>query len=96
MIVTEALARRVGATLETKLTLQLAHHTSETAVGTVFATLEMSVTGSAMDALTWVNMNVIDTDGKTFTSSDLLGMSPVAGAAASQGVWDIMLRYKEA
>ena len=93
VIVTGALARRVGATLEAALTLQILHHTSETAAGTVFATLQMSVTGSAMDALTWVNMNCT---AKTFTSSDILGMAPVAGAAISQGVWDIMLRYKEA
>jgi len=93
VVVTEAYVRRVGATVEGALILQLNHHTSETAVGSVFGTFTVSTTGSGMDALTWAKFAVSD---KTFTSSDVLGISPLTGSAGSAGVYDIMLRYKEA
>jgi len=94
VIVTDAYVRRQGATLETNTRLQLNHHTSETAAATGFATFTSSVTGSGMDALTWAKFPTFT--GKTFTSNELLGLCAQTGVAASAGVYDIMLRYKEA
>jgi len=93
VVVTDAYVRRVGATVEGAMILQLKHHTSETAAGTTFGTFTVSTTGSGMDALTWAKFA---TTSKTFTSNELLGLSPLTGSAASAGVYDIMLRYKEA
>ena len=59
------------------------------AVGTT-----ISVTGSGVDRRRWAQFTVAT--AKTFTSSEILGLSPATGFAASAGVYDIMLRYKEA
>lgn len=92
VVVTEAYVKRCGATLEGALILQLKHHTSETAAGSVFGTFTVSTTGSGMSRMTWAKFAVSE---KTFTSSEILGLSPLTGTAASAGVYDIMLRYKE-
>ena len=72
--------------------IHLRHHTSETAAGTIFGTLTVSLTITYVNELTWTEMEVSD---KTFTSSELLGIAPLLGTAASAGIYDLMIRYKE-
>jgi len=92
VVVMSAFLRRVGVTVEGAGIVQLMHHTSETAAGTVFGTFTVSTTGLGMDALTWAPMAV---SAKTFTSSEILGFTTKTGTALSAGVYDLMLRYKE-
>ena len=92
VVVTGAFVRRVGATVEGAMILQLMHQTSQTAAQTVFGTFTVSTTGDGMDALTWAPMDVT---AKTFTSSDILGFTMAVGSALSAGVYDLIVRYKD-
>ncbi|MHA2062083.1 MAG: hypothetical protein ACW963_07325 [Candidatus Sifarchaeia archaeon] len=75
--------------------LRLMHHTSQLAAGTEFMSYQMSITASTVELYyTWVPMNV--TTSATFTSDEVLGLTVATGSAASGGVFDVMLRYKEA
>jgi hypothetical protein len=93
VVVSEAFIRRKkGGTVESENVIQLNHHNSETAVGTIFGTITISTTTDGADQLTWNRMTVTD---KTFTSNDILGISPAVGTALSAGLYDLILRYKE-
>jgi hypothetical protein len=91
VIVTEAFLRKRSLVGDAN-TAQLVHHTSQLAAGTVFATLEVTVSMSTQERYTWANMNVT---AKTFTSSEVLGFSFPTGTAASGGSYDLIVRYKE-
>jgi len=73
--------------------LVLEHKTSRLAAGTAFGTIMISVTITGMAiGQTWVGMTVTE---KTFTSSEVLGLTVGTSTAASAGTYDIMVRYKE-
>ncbi len=74
-------------------TLALQHKTSRLAAGTTFGTIEVniSITGMAVNQ-TWVGMTVTE---KTFTSSEVLGLTVGTSTASGAGTYDIMVRYKE-
>ena len=77
-----------------KTILLLNHHTSQLAAGTEFGSYAMSITASTVELYyTMVPMTVTD---KTFTSNEVLGLTVATGSAASGGVFDVILRYKEA
>ena len=92
VVVAGAFVRRVGATVEGAMILQLMHHTSQLAAGTVFGTFTVSTTGDGMDRLTWAPMDVT---AKTFTSSEILGFTMATGTALSAGAYDLIVRYKD-
>jgi len=92
VVVNAAFIRRVGATVEGAMILQLMHHASHTTAGTVFGTFTVSTTGDGLDKLTWAPMTVSD---KTFTSSEILGFTMLTGTALSAGVYDLIVRYKD-
>lgn len=94
VVIQSAYVRRCkGGTVEGAMILQLMHHTSQLAAGTVFGTFTASTTTDGMDQLSWAKMAV---STKTFTSTDVLGLAPLTGSAASAGLYDLMLRYREA
>lgn len=95
VIVTDCfIRRRYLGTLEGANILYLMHHTSLLAAGSVFGTFTASVTVSGMEADgNWAEFAVTD---KTFTSNAILGLAPATGSAASAGLFDLILRYKEA
>jgi hypothetical protein len=92
VVVTGAYIRKV-ASAAVAMGLQLQHKTSRLAIGTTFGTqvVSNSITGMAVGQ-TWVGMTVTDT---TFTSSEVLGLTVAVGTAASGGIFDMIVRYKE-
>lgn len=72
--------------------LLLNHHTTQRAAGTEFGSVEFSITVALYEPATYKAMNVT---AKTFASSDILGFSQATGTAASGGVYDLIVRYKE-
>ena len=70
----------------------LQHHTTINAVGTVFAslTISVSITGHT-PYYAWIPMTLTDT---TFTATDILGMA-AASFVVSAGIFDLIVRYKE-
>ena len=70
----------------------LKHHTSINAVGTIFAslTITVSVTGQT-PYYAWIPMTVTDA---TFTATDILGLATLS-VTTSGGVVDLIVRYKE-
>jgi len=70
----------------------LQHHTTINAVGTVFAslTISVSITGHT-PYYAWIPMTLTDT---TFTATDILGMA-AASVVVSAGIFDLIVRYKE-
>lgn len=84
---------RKNASAAIDQSLELQHKTSRLAIGTTFGTLVVAntVTGMAVGQ-TWKGMTVTE---KTFTSSEVLGLTVAVGTAASGGIFDIMVRYKE-
>jgi hypothetical protein len=77
---------------ESNVLVVLQHHTSLNAVGTVFATLAVSVTVTGHTPYyAWLPMNVT---AATFTSTDVLGMA-AASVVVSAGIMDLIVRYKE-
>lgn len=73
--------------------LRLMHHTSQLAAGTEIGSYQMSTTASTVELIyTMVPMTVTE---KTFTSNEVLGFAPATGSAASGGVFDLWVRYKE-
>ena len=94
VVVTDAfIRRRYGGTVEGAGVIQLMHHTTMLAAGSVFGTHTASVTVSGIEYATWVPMAVSD---KTFTSNEVLGFTSLTGSALSAGLFDLILRYKEA
>jgi len=94
VVVTDAfIRRRFGGTVEGAGVIQLMHHVTMLAAGTEFATHVASVTVSGIEYATWVPMVVTD---KTFTSNEVLGFTSMTGTALSAGLFDLILRYKEA
>jgi len=94
VVVTDCFIRK-RAEVKGKTILRLMHHTSQLAAGTEFMSYAMSITASTVELYyTWVPMNV--TTSATFTSNEILGFVPATGSAASGGVFDMVLRYKEA
>ena len=91
VIVTGAYLRRTSAMAGIEVIL-LNHHASQTASGTEFGSLVVPLSVSAMETATWVAMTVTE---KTFTSSEVLGLSHATTTAANGGIYDLMIRYKE-
>lgn len=94
VVVTDCFLRK-RSEVKGKTVLRMMHHTSQLAAGTEFMSYAMSITASTVELYyTWVPMNV--TTSATFTSNEVLGFTVATGSAASGGVFDIALRYKEA
>lgn len=92
VVVTGAFVRKLQNVKGTTV-VRLLHHTSQLAGGTEFATYAFSITITGESALTWIPMSVAAE--KTFTSDEILGFTVATGSAASGGVFDLMVRYKE-
>jgi hypothetical protein len=92
VVVTGAFARRRGASHTTEVNLYLRHLTSATAAGTIFGTGTITSDLGVLDNYAWTPFVVTD---KTFTSNELLGLAPSLGALSGNGLYDIMIRYKE-
>ena len=92
VVVTDAWVRKV-TTPGTKETITLRIHGTKNASGTAFGTLVMSktVTGYA-ETHGYFALNVTD---QTFTSAAVLGLAYGTATAATGGVFDLMIRYKE-
>lgn len=77
---------------ESNAVVVLKHHTTLNAVGTVFAsmTISVSVTGHT-PGYAWIPLTVTET---TFTATDVLAMA-TASVVVSAGVMDLMVRYRE-
>ncbi len=91
VVVTGAFARRTVAN-SVAVHLYLKHFTSAVAAGTVFGTGTITPTISVLDNYAYMPFTVSE---KTFTSTDILGLAPSLGAAASMGTYDLIVRYKE-
>jgi hypothetical protein len=74
-------------------TLVLHHHTSKQAAGTVFGTLNITVSVSGQQVVHgYFPMNVTST---TFNSTDVLGVLFATVTEDDAGEYDIVIRYKE-
>jgi hypothetical protein len=94
VVVTNAWVRNKTLTsLKGQMLLQLMIGATESACMTVFGTWTASVTVDGCDPLTWAEMEVSD---QTFTATDILGITVTSGTNASAGIYDFILRYKEA
>jgi len=71
--------------------IHLKHHTTMRAAGTIMGTLSGTTTGVGFDAHAWVPMIVT---AATFDSAAVLGLAP-ATVSSDNGVYDLMIRYKE-
>lgn len=95
VVVTAAYIRR-NDTNETVMNMQLIHAVanevwnagSQTIIGTCSITSDLTL----YDIYTFKPFTITE---KTFTSSDILGLNAVAGTAASSGVYDLIVRYRE-
>ncbi len=92
VVITGAFARRTGASQTLTLNLYLKHYTSVAAAGTVFGSGTIAFTLSIQDNYCWMPFTVTE---KTFTSTDILGLSPSAAAVSGVGSYDLIVRYKE-
>jgi hypothetical protein len=92
VVVTGGFARRYTDLQSVTVNLRLVHFTSQAAAGTVFGSCTMLMTLSLQDYYAWTPFTVTD---KTFTSDEILGISPSLGAAGSMGSYDFIIRYKE-
>ena len=92
VVVTEAFVRR-NSLNEASNFLYLKHFTSQLAAGTIFGTVTITPTVSIQDFYAWKAWgNVTD---KTFTSDEILGISPATGTATSAGAYDFIIRYRD-
>ena len=93
VIVTGAWAKKASAVADLEIVL-LRHHTSKLAVGTTFGSLQLStsVTGQPIGH-GYIPFTIAA--GKTFESSDVLGLTPSTKTAADGGNFDLIIRYKE-
>lgn len=91
VVVTGAFVRQYSRGASEMIVI-LNHHTTQVAAGTVFGTLQFSITVSGIEIATWVPMTVTE---KTFTSSEVLGFSMATGTGANAGCYDLIVRYKE-
>jgi hypothetical protein len=93
VIVTEAWVKKVSNVASTEQ-LDLMHHTSMSAVGTVIGTvtLSASITGQPIGA---GYIPVTIPVAFTFASSDVLGLIPDSVDTANNGRGDLIIRYKE-
>jgi hypothetical protein len=92
VVVTEAWCRKISAvSLEQ---LDLMHHTSMSAVGTVIGTVRLSasITGQPIGA--GYSPFTIPV-AFTFASSDVLGLVPAESEDTMGGYIDLLIRYKE-
>ena len=92
VVVTNAFIKRYTANAAVNY-LHLKHFTSASAAGTIFGTVSVTPTVSILDLYAWKAFETI-TD-KTFTSSDILGLSPATGTAASAGTYALIVRYRD-
>ena len=92
VVVTGVFARRYSNANSVFISLWLRHHSAEGTVGTVFGTVSITTDLGVLDYYAWMPGVVT---AKTFTSSEILGIAPSLGAAASMGQYDIIVRYKE-
>jgi hypothetical protein len=91
VIVTNAWLKKRNVN-ESAVVAVLQHHTSGNAVGTIFASLTVSVSVTGQTPLyAWIPMTVTE---KTFTSSEVLGLAALS-VVVSAGSYDLMIRYKE-
>lgn len=93
VIVTGAWFKKVSAAAGLEQ-INLMHHTSKDAAGTVIGTIQIStsVTGQPL-GYGYIPFTV--PTGVTFASSDVLGLSPATVTAANGGRFDFAVRYKE-
>jgi hypothetical protein len=92
VVVTGAFARRPGVSVTLTVNLYLKHYTSVAAAGTVFGSGTMLMTYSIQDSYAWVPFTV---SSMTFTSTDILGLSPSAAAVSGVGNYDLIVRYRD-
>jgi len=93
VVVTEVYVRRTeNTTVKGETNIHLNILATELAANTIFGTFTASTTTDGADNLTW-GKGVVT--AQTFTSSDILGISVATGTAASGGIFDFILRYKE-
>lgn len=91
VVITGAFARRTTMN-SVQINLYLKHFTSVSAAGTVFGTATITTNVALLDKHAYMAFTVTE---KTFTSTDVLGLAPSLGAAASVGTYDLIVRYKE-
>lgn len=92
VVVTGAFVRRISLNEASNL-IHIKHHTSQTAVGTIFGTLTLASQVSLWDNYAWVPFALFTE--KTFTATDILGLAPAVGTATSAGCIDLIVRYRE-
>jgi len=92
VVITAAFIRRYSIN-EASICLYLKHYTSVAAAGTIFGTCTVTPTLSILDHYAYFPFpNVTST---TFTSTDILGISPSLGTNTSAGGYDLIVRYRE-
>lgn len=91
VLITGAFVRKIQNVKGTTV-VRLIHNTSQLAAGTEFGTYAFSITVVGENAKAWMSMVVTE---KTFTSDEILGFTVATGSAASGGVFDLILRYKD-
>jgi len=91
VVVTGAFVKRLTVQVSEGIVV-LNHHKSELTAGTEFGSLSIETTLSAMEQFGWIPMNVT---AKTFTSSEILGISMATGTTDGPGEYDFIIRYKE-
>lgn len=92
VVVTNAFVRRTTLN-SVEVNLYLRRHTSQQAVGTVFATASVTPTISILDKYAYYPFTF--TASQTFSSTDVLGLGPSLGAAGSMGTYDLIVRYRD-
>jgi hypothetical protein len=95
VVVTKVFIRnRAAASLAQAVSPEMYHRASLCSAGTVFASFTASITTSGTEKYSWSTMT--QADDQTFTSDEILGMTLATKFAASAGVFDLIVRYKEA
>lgn len=96
IIITEAWVKKISSAGAAE-TMTLQHKTSARAAGTNFATLNITVTITGQSPTHGIYaMNMIANGPATFTSAAVLALNYGTATAASGGVFDLYIRYKDA
>jgi hypothetical protein len=93
VIVTGAWAKKASAVANLEI-ISLNHHTSKNAAGTCFGSIQLS-TSVTTQPIGYGYTPFTIAVAQTFTSSEVLGLSPATVTAADGGNFDLIIRYKE-
>ena len=83
----------MATAVEGEMIVKLMHHASELAAGTSIGTITFATSMSFREIYTWSPLTI--TTAKTFTSSEVLGLTVATATSNSAGSYDLIVRYKE-